>query len=50
LGAEDAAALRDRLRDHGATIPMDPFDTPFGRTFGFADLDGYQVAIHGTAH
>jgi hypothetical protein len=29
---------------------MDPFDTPFGRTFVFADPGRYQVAIHGTAH
>jgi predicted enzyme related to lactoylglutathione lyase len=23
-----------------------PFDGPFGRTFTFADLDGYTVTIH----
>lgn len=49
LRADDATALHDQLRDHGVPILMDPFDTPFGRTFVFADPDGYQVAIHGTA-
>jgi predicted enzyme related to lactoylglutathione lyase len=50
LHADDAEAVHDQLRDHGVPILMDPFDTPFGRTFVFADPDGYQVAIHGTAH
>lgn len=48
LRADDAQALHDQLRDHGVPIVMDPFDTPFGRTFVFADPDGYAVAIHGT--
>jgi len=26
---------------------MEPFGTPFGRTFVFQDPDGYAVAIHG---
>jgi len=24
-----------------------PFDGPFGRTFSFADPDGYVVTVHG---
>jgi predicted enzyme related to lactoylglutathione lyase len=28
-------------------ILIDPFDTPFGRTFVFQDPDGYAIAIHG---
>ena len=24
-----------------------PFDGPFGRTFAFADPDGYVVTLHG---
>lgn len=50
LRADDAQALHTRLRDHGVPIVTEPFDTPFGRTFIFADPDGYQVAIHGQAH
>lgn len=48
LSADDSQALHDQLRGHGVTILMDPFDTPFGRTFVFQDPDGYAVAIHGT--
>jgi predicted enzyme related to lactoylglutathione lyase len=29
-------------------IIMEPFDTPFGRTFVFSDPDGYLIAIHGS--
>jgi predicted enzyme related to lactoylglutathione lyase len=47
LRADDARALHDRLRDHGVPIVTEPFDTPFGRTFIFADPDGYRVATHG---
>lgn len=47
LRAENAQALHNQLRDHGVPIIMEPFDTPFGRTFVFGDPDGYQIAIHG---
>jgi predicted enzyme related to lactoylglutathione lyase len=30
----------------GATIVSAPVDGPFGRTFTFADPDGYQVTLH----
>jgi len=30
----------------GATIISAPVDGPFGRTFTFADPDGYQVTLH----
>lgn len=49
LRADDAQALHDQLKGHGVPILTDPFDTPFGRTFVFQDLDGYAVAIHGAA-
>jgi Glyoxalase/Bleomycin resistance protein/Dioxygenase superfamily len=48
LSADDSQALHDQLRGHGVPILMDPFDTPFGRTFVFQDPDGYAIAIHGT--
>ncbi len=47
LRVEDAQALHDHLKAQGVPIVVDPFDTPFGRTFVFQDPDGYHVAIHG---
>ena len=47
LRVEDAQVLHDHLRNRGVLILIDPFDTPFGRTFVFEDPDGYAVAIHG---
>jgi hypothetical protein len=44
LRADDAQALYDHLKDHGVPILIDPFDTPFGRTFVFQDPDGYALA------
>ena len=48
LGVDDAQALHDALKSRGTEILMDPFDTPFGRTFVFQDPDGYAIAIHGS--
>ena len=48
LGVDDAQALHDTLNAHGTTILVEPFDTPFGRTFVFQDPDGYAIAIHGS--
>ena len=45
LRADDAQGLHDRLRDHDVVILMDPFDTPYGRTFVFQDPEGYAIAI-----
>jgi predicted enzyme related to lactoylglutathione lyase len=47
LRADDAQALHDHLKRRGVQILIEPFDTPFGRTFVFQDPDGYAVAIHG---
>jgi predicted enzyme related to lactoylglutathione lyase len=46
LHAADAQAIHDALSADGATIVTEPFDGPFGRTFTFADPDGYQVTLH----
>ena len=46
LHADDGQALHDQLKGRGVPILVDPFDTPFGRTFVFQDPDGYAVAIH----
>ena len=46
LHSTDAQALHDSLDAAGVPILVPPFDGPFGRTFAFADLDGYAVTIH----
>ena len=44
--ADDAQRMHDDLVAAGAAITSAPVDGPFGRTFTFADPDGYQVTIH----
>ena len=46
LHADDAQALHDSLDAAGVPIVAPPFDSPFGRTFTFADPDGYAVTVH----
>ena len=46
LHSTDAQALHDALDAAGVPILTPPFDGPFGRTFAFADPDGYAVTIH----
>lgn len=49
LAADDAQALHDSLADAGVPILGAPSDGPFGRTFTFADPDGYAVTVHDQA-
>ncbi|MHB1865278.1 MAG: VOC family protein [Candidatus Saccharimonadales bacterium] len=46
LKADNAIDLCKNLRENGITILVQPFDTPFGKTFVFSDPDGYAIAIH----
>lgn len=46
LHATDVQAIHDALVADGHTIVMDPIDGPFGRTFTFADPDGYRITLH----
>jgi predicted enzyme related to lactoylglutathione lyase len=46
LHAPDAEDIHDALAAAGTTIVSAPVDGPFGRTFTFADPDGYQVTLH----
>jgi len=46
LHADDAQALHDSLSAAGVPILTAPADGPFGRTFTFADPDGYAITIH----
>lgn len=47
LASDDAQAVHDDLVVHGVEILQQPVDGPFGRTFTFADPDGYAVTVHG---
>jgi predicted enzyme related to lactoylglutathione lyase len=47
--ATDVQAIHDALVADGHTIVSAPIDGPFGRTFTFADPDGYQVTLHDRA-
>jgi len=38
--------LHTRMQAAGATIITPPFDGPFGRTFIFADPDGYRITAN----
>ena len=46
LHAPDAQEIHDALAAAGTAIVTPPFDGPFGRTFTFADPDGYQITLH----
>ncbi|MFH5878835.1 VOC family protein [Arthrobacter sp. NA-172] len=49
MHASNAQEIHDALAADGITITSPPIDGPFGRTFTFADLDGYQITLHGRA-
>jgi len=49
LHADDAQGLHDHLASAGVAILSALTDGPFGRTFTFADPDGYAVTIHDRA-
>lgn len=49
LHATDVQAIHDALVADGHTIVTAPIDGPFGRTFTFADPDGYRITLHDRA-
>ena len=49
MHAANAQQIHDDLAAAGVTITSDPIDGPFGRTFTFADPDGYQITLHDRA-
>jgi predicted enzyme related to lactoylglutathione lyase len=49
LHATDVQAIHDALVADGHPIVSAPVDGPFGRTFTFADPDGYHVTLHDRA-
>lgn len=46
LQASEVQDIHDALLADGHAITTAPFDGPFGRTFTFADPDGYQITLH----
>lgn len=46
LHATDVQAIHDALAVDGHRIVSAPIDGPFGRTFTFADPDGYHITLH----
>ncbi len=49
LHATGVQGIHDALVADGKTIVSAPIDGPFGRTFTFADPDGYQITLHDKA-
>ena len=49
LHAPNAQGIHDTLLADGVSITSDPIDGPFGRTFTFADPDGYRITLHDRA-
>jgi catechol 2,3-dioxygenase-like lactoylglutathione lyase family enzyme len=49
LHAPESQEIHDTLVSDGFRITSDPIDGPFGRTFTFADPDGYQITLHDRA-
>lgn len=49
LHATGVQEIHDALVTDGHTIVSAPIDGPFGRTFTFADPDGYQITLHDRA-
>ncbi|MDT3315992.1 VOC family protein [Microbacterium sp. KSW4-11] len=49
MRATDVQAIHDTLVADGHTIVAAPIDGPFGRTFTFADPDGYRITLHDKA-
>ncbi|MGF9696658.1 VOC family protein [Paenibacillus sp. MABNR03] len=49
LHAPNTQEIHDKLSAAGVKITSSPIDGPFGRTFTFADPDGYLVTLHSKA-
>ncbi len=49
MHATEVQDIHDALAAAGVPIVLAPMDGPFGRTFAFADPDGYHVTLHDRA-
>jgi predicted enzyme related to lactoylglutathione lyase len=46
IDCDNVNELHTKLAAAGATILQQPYDGPFGRTFVFADPDGYRITAN----
>ena len=46
IDCDDVNELHAKMQAAGATIITPPYDGPFGRTFVFADPDGYRITAN----
>lgn len=49
LHATGVQDIHDAMAADGHVIVSEPIDGPFGRTFTFADPDGYRITLHDRA-
>lgn len=49
MHASDVQLIHDRLVAAGVEVIAEPFVSPFGLTFTFADPDGYRITLHDQA-
>lgn len=47
LKCDNADSLCAYLQEQGVKISQPLFDGPFGRTFSFIDINGYNITVHG---
>ncbi|MDO9398228.1 MAG: VOC family protein [Herbiconiux sp.] len=46
MHATDTQTIHDAMVEAGVPIVSAPIEGPFGRTFTFADPDGYAITLH----
>jgi predicted enzyme related to lactoylglutathione lyase len=46
IDCDNVNELHAKMEAAGATIVQQPYDGPFGRTFVFADPDGYRITVN----
>ena len=46
IDCDNVNELHSKLEAAGATILQQPYDSPFGRAFVFADPDGYRITVN----
>ncbi|MGH2497323.1 MAG: VOC family protein [Ktedonobacteraceae bacterium] len=46
IDCDNVNELHSKLEAAGASILQQPYDSPFGRAFVFADPDGYRITVN----
>lgn len=47
FSTDDVDGIYTKVTEAGRPILTEPFTGPFGKTFAFADPDGYAITVHG---